>query len=113
MRLDRIEAQYYRAVIEREEFAEHLLENGERLRYGHTCRDVTSTLSQDTLSLFSGIAAGALRETIAHAGSSLAVWQTSATHSVSYCAVELADPVEIQCGDWQISTDVGVLRKTE
>ena len=111
MRLDRIEAQYYRAVIEREEFAEHLLENGERLRYGHTCRDVTSTLSQDTLSLFSGIAAGALRETIAHAGSSLAVWQTSANHSVSYRAVELADPVEIQCGDWQISTDVGVLRK--
>ena len=111
MRLDRIEAQYYRAVIGREEFAEHLLENGERLRYGHTCRDVTSTLSQDSLSLFSGIAAGVLRETIATAGASLAVWQTSANHSVSYRTVDLTDPVEAQCGDWQIRTDQGVLRK--
>ena len=110
-RLDCIEAQYYRSMIAREEFAEHLLENGERLRYGHTCRDATSTLSQDTLSLFSGIAAGALRETIASAGPSLAVWQTSAHHAVSYRAVDLADSVKIQCGDWQISTDVGVLRK--
>ncbi|MXW18464.1 MAG: hypothetical protein F4123_12275 [Gemmatimonadetes bacterium] len=111
MRLDCIEAQYYRAVIEREEFAEHLLENGERLRYGHTCRDVTSTLSQDSLSLFSGIAAGALRKTIAGAESSLAVWQASANHSVKHRAVDLAAPVEIQCGDWQIWTDRGVLRK--
>lgn len=111
MRLDRIEAQYYRAVIEREELAGHLLDSGERLRYGHTCRDVTSTLSQDTLSLFSGIAATALREKIANAGPSLAIWQTSANHSVAYCSVDLAKPVEIHCGDWQISTDEGILRK--
>ena len=61
LRLDHIEAQYYRTVTERKEFHEHLLQKGERLRYGHTCRDVTSQMSQDALSVFAGVAAGALR----------------------------------------------------
>ena len=111
MRLDQIEAQYYRAVIDRKEFAEHLLDNSERLRYGRTCRDVTSTISQDTISLFSGIAAQALKDRIANPGSSLAVWQTSANQSVSYHSVELAEPVEYQCGNWQISIDKCTLQK--
>ena len=111
MRLDQIEAQYYRAVIERKEFARHLLESSEQLRYGRTCRDVTSTLSQDTISLFSGIASRALKGRIANPESSLAVWQISANQSVSYHSIELAEPVGFHCGDWQISTDKRILRK--
>lgn len=111
MRLDQIEAQYYRAVIGRKEFAEHLLDSSERLRYGRTCRDVTSTLPQDMISLFSGIAARALMERIANLESSLAVWQISANQSVSYRSIELVEPVEFHCGDWQINTDKRTLRK--
>lgn len=111
MRLDQIEAQYYRAVIERKEFAEHLLDSSERLRYGLTCRDVTSTLPQDMVSLFSGIAARALKETIANPESSLVVWQISANLSVSYRSIELVESVEVHCGDWQINTDKRTLRK--
>ena len=111
MRLDQIERQYYRAVIERKEFAGHLLDRGEQLRYGRTCRDVTSTLSQDTISLFSGIASRALKERIANPESSLAVWQTSANQSVSYHSIELAEPVGFYSGDWEISTDKDTLRK--
>lgn len=111
MRLDQIEAQYYRAVIERKEFAEHLSDSTEQLRYGRTCRDVTSTLPQDMISLFSGIAARALKDRIANPGSILAVWQISANQSVSYRSVELAEPVEFRCGDWRISTNKYTLQK--
>ena len=111
MRLDQIEAQYYRAIIERKEFAEHLRDSSERLRYGRTCRDVTSTLPQDMVALFSGIAARALKERIANPESSLAVWQISANQSVSYRSIELVEPVEFHCGDWQINTDKRTLRK--
>ena len=111
MRLDHIEAQYYRTVIAREELEEHLLQNGERLRYGRTCRDVTSQMSQDVLSVFTGIAAGALRETTANPESKLVFWQISGDHSVSCLTVELFAPVEIVAGEWRIHTDEGVLRK--
>ena len=111
LRLDHIEAQYYRTVTERKEFHEHLLQKGERLRYGHTCRDVTSQMSQDALSVFAGVAAGALRETIAKPQSKLAFWQISRDHSVSYSTVDLAEPIEIVNGEWRIHTDEGVLRK--
>ena len=111
MRLDHIEAQYYRTVIGRKELEKHLLQNGERLRYGRTCRDVTSQMSQDALSVFAGIAGGALRATIEEPESNLAFWQTSGNHSVSCSTVDLAAPIETVVGEWRIRTDEGVLRK--
>ena len=110
-RLDHIEAQYYRTVIGRKELEKHLLRSGERLRYGCTCRDVTSQMSQDALSVFTGIAAGALRETTANPDSKLAFWRISGNHSVSCSTVDLTAPVEIVVGEWRIHTDEGVLRK--
>ncbi len=111
VRLDCIEAQYYRAVIEREQLAEHLSDEGEQVHYGHSCRDVTSTIPQEMFSLFSGIAAGALRQRIDSVKPSLAVWQSAADHSVSYQEIALAAPVWDQCEDWQISTDEALIQK--
>ena len=111
MRLDHIEAQYYRAIMERKELQRHLLQRGKRLRYGHTCRDVTSQMSQDVLSVFAGIVARAVRETIAKPEPRLAIWQISEDHSVSHSAVDLAEPVEVVCGQWRIHADVAILRK--
>lgn len=111
MRLDHIEAQHYRAIAEREELRRHLLQKGERLRYGHTCRDVTSQMSQDVLSVFAGIAARAMRETMAKPEPKLAIWQISEDHSVSRSAVNLAEAVEAVSGQWRIHADVGILRK--
>ena len=63
------------------------------------------------VSLFSSIAARALKDRIANPGSSLAVCRISASQSVSYRSVELSEPVEFHCGDWQISTDKCTFRK--
>lgn len=111
MRLDHIESQYYRAVIEREDLARHLQSRGERRRYGHGCRDVTRTIPQDLISLFSGIAAREVRETIKCNEPRLAIWRTSAHMSVSYSLVELAEPSEVDCGDWTSCTDKLILKK--
>ena len=111
MRLDQIEAQYYRAVVERKELERHLLQRGERLRYGHTCRDVTSQMSQDVLAVLAGVAASAVRETIVKPEPELAIWQISEDHSVSRLAVDLAEPAECVSGQWRIHADVGILRK--
>ena len=110
-RLDHIEAQYYRAVVERKELQRHLLQKGERLRYGHTCRDVTSQMSQDALSVFAGIAARAVRETIANPEPRLAFWQISDDHSVSYSTIDLAEPVEIVSSEWRIHADERTLQR--
>ena len=112
MRLDCIEAQYYRAVIEREQLAEHLLESGAaaEVRTHMSGRD-QHTVPGHAFRVFRHCRWSAAERRLRTKGSSLAVWQTSANHSVSYRAVELAEPVEIRCGDWQICTDAGVVRK--
>ncbi len=112
-RLDQIEMQYYRAVMTRDPLGEHLLRGGKRLRYAGTCRDVTSALSQDGLAILSGIAARALRETIARPDARLSIWQLSADHTVSRLSVDLAESHETVCGDWRISIDEGVLRRLQ
>ena len=111
LRLDHIEAQYYRAIVERKELQHHLLPRGKRLRYGHTCRDVTSQMSQDVLSVFAGIAARAVRKTIAKPEPTLAIWRLSDDHSVSYSTVDLTEPVEVVSDQWRIHADAGVLRR--
>ncbi|WP_419164457.1 Mov34/MPN/PAD-1 family protein [Candidatus Palauibacter sp.] len=111
LRLDQIEMQYYRAVIARGPLGEHLLRNGKRLRYANTCRDVTSAMSQDRLAILSGIAARALRETVARPEAHLSIWQLSADHTVSRLTVCLAESHETARGDWQISIDEGILRR--
>ena len=112
-RLDQIEMQYYRAVMTRDPLGKHLTQNGKRLRYAGTCRDVTSTLSQDGLAVLSGIAARALRETITRPESRLSIWQLSADHTVSLLSVDLAESRENVCGDWRISIDEAMLRRLQ
>ena len=111
MRLDHIEAQYFRAIMERKDLQRHLLQSGKRLRYGHTCRDVTSQMPQDLLSVFAGIAARAVRETIAKPEPKLGIWRISEDHSVLHSTVDLTEPVVEVSDQWRIHADVGVLRK--
>jgi len=111
MRLDHIEAQYYRALILQKELAGHLQNNDEQMWYGRTCRDVTSFVSQDLISIFSGIASSAIKDTISNTESRLNIWQTTINQSVSYLSIELAEPVEFKFDDWQIISDKQMLSR--
>ena len=107
-RLDQLEMQYYRSVMTRDDLADHLLVDGQRLRYGYTCRDVTSTLSQEALGMLSGVAAMALRETIAQPDARLMVWRTSPDHAISPIHVDPVASDEVVSGDWRIVIDADV-----
>jgi len=111
IRLDHIEPQYYRALIVQKELTGHLQNNNQQMWYGRTCRDVTSFVSQDLISIFSGIASSAIKDTISNTESRLDIWQTTTNQSVSYHSIELAEPVEYKYNEWQIISDKQMLSK--
>lgn len=108
-RLDQLEMQYYRAVLTCHALADHLLVDGQRLRYGQTCRDTTSTIPQETLSMLSGVAAMALRDTINQPDARVTVWQTSRAHTISRLDVSPAALSEALDRSWRVVLDADIL----
>ena len=111
VRLDQIEAQYYRAVTGQPELAEHLRAGAGQWRYGHTCRDVTSRIRQDALSVFAGIAARAIREAIAQRHATSTVWQLASDHSVSCLPIDSEAPIVVDRSGWRVHADKGLLTR--
>lgn len=101
-RLDQLEMQYYGAVAEREQLAGHLLPHGTRIRYAHSCRDVTSTVPQDAVAVLSGVAARALRQAVEDSGSRIRIWQTGQDLSVTTLSIPPRTVSISESEDWTL-----------
>ena len=108
-RLDQLEMEYYRGVVENEELSGHLQMNGERLRYGQSCRDVSSELPQDLAALHSGIGARAYRSL--ESDSSIRLWRAQENMSVNSIRIDARDHHEFDVGKWTVSVSVPIVEE--
>nr|WP_281722672.1 Mov34/MPN/PAD-1 family protein [Nitrosomonas nitrosa] len=111
--LDGLEMQYYRAVVTNAALAGHLSISGGRHRYGQTCRDVTSALAHDRVSLHAAVAARALREAVGNSEATIAIWRCEAN-----CGVRRVDTISSMAirhavGDWVLWTDVTLIDRLQ
>jgi len=104
-RLDALEMQYYREVLNRPELALHVSADDTRLRYAPSCRDVTSRVPQDLMSLQAAIASRALRRAVGEETPSLRIWKAGDDLSVHSVTVPPAQVREYHLGDWILVTD--------
>jgi len=74
-RLDLLEMQYYRCLINEKELNDHYSVDYEGIRYARSCRDITATIPQDNISLFASIANKAIRNTIYNNVGSIDIWR--------------------------------------
>jgi hypothetical protein len=81
IRLDMLEMAYYRGLIHEPCLHGHLRQKSEGLRYGTSCRDLSSTIPQSLIGLHSGICSQVLIAMIEKSQSTLSVWTTN-TQSV-------------------------------
>lgn len=109
LRLDQLEMEYYRGLVENEELSGHLQMNGERLRYGQSCRDVSSELPQDLAALHSGIGARVYRSL--ESDSSVRLWRTHQDMSVNSISINARDHLEFDVGGWTISVSAPVIEE--
>jgi len=109
LRLDQLEMEYYRGLVENEELSGHLQMNGERLRYGQSCRDVSSELPQDLAALHSGIGARAYRSLDSDA--SIRLWRAQEDMSVNSISIDARDHLEFDVREWIVSVSAPVIEK--
>lgn len=109
IRLDDLEMQYYRLTFQKQELEGHLQSRTGRIRYGQSCRDLTSRLSQERAAIASGIAASAVRAAVATEAAVIRVWRMDGADQSVRALLFLPVPVqEVQVGGWRVRFDAEV-----
>jgi len=110
--LDMLEMQYYRACAS-DELAGHLQAPSSRLRYGQSCRDLTSRMPQHSVAVHSGIAAAAVPSVLSKPDARAAVWRSCEDGSVSLVEIPVFEAIRTTIGEWTVLTDVGFVSELQ
>jgi len=103
VRLDHVEMLYYDALAYEEQLLGHLNNSGDQVRYGTSCRDVSSRISQEWVAIHAGIAAAAIRRAAVVPEASARVWRiNSDMNAVSAVEIAVEPFVRQRQGDWEL-----------
>lgn len=110
--LDALEAQYYRALIAHDELKDHLaLPNG-KMRYARSCRDISSTIPQDFVSLHASIASRALHNSFAENHAQIIIWRADdRMENVRQIRIDPSGIHSIKIEKWTIVIDEYLVKK--
>jgi integrative and conjugative element protein (TIGR02256 family) len=111
VRLDWLEFQYYRALINQKDLADHFRQEPGRIRYGQSCRDLTSTVPQHLVAMHSGIAARALQQCLVQDEAVLRIWSSDDSLNVHAHRIEQFPVLKVDIEGWQIRTDEAFVQK--
>lgn len=111
--LDCLEMQYYRQLISRPDlYKNHLGVPNGGVRYGNTCRDVSSRISQDAIATMAGIGSRALRLVVCDQNARITIWRSrDRWFGIDTDDIDVQAVVKINSADWTIVTDKYVQRK--
>lgn len=109
--LDCLEMQYYRQVASHKRLLHHLKSPDGQIRYSQSCRDTTSTVSQDHVALLSAIGSAAVRREFESTSASIQIWQINCD-TLEVKSVPLSpSPVHTQTsGDWTLVWDSALVK---
>jgi hypothetical protein len=110
--LDMLEMQYYRAIANSDDLADHFETPGQSIRYSQSCRDLTSRVPQDKVSLHASLCTNALKQILAEHEGFSGVWTLDPPcYSVSFTQIQSSKLVEEYHDLWRIRTDARFLDK--
>lgn len=112
--LDSLEFQLYREILANPALAAHLTETIGRIRYSGSCRDVTSRVPDDRISILAAIASHAVRQALDHAQSVIRVWKLDpasfqvTSHDVTPRRITATPQL-----NWTVVVDDGLVEKLQ
>jgi hypothetical protein len=110
--LDALEAQYYRAAAFDQQLKGHLEANRGRLRYGRSCRDVTSMMPGHLVTMHAAIASEAVRRALDSDDASIRVWRCDRDSlAVTPIAIGTTTVQQRDMMGWSLALDDGLLAK--
>lgn len=112
VKLDMLEMQYYRGLVQNPDLKSHLERGDEGVRYGRSCRDLSSRIPQDLVALQSAICSRALRRIIEDDEATIVVWSTDLEDvTTQKYALSIGRVTEIEFADWKMIMDSVFLEK--
>ncbi len=112
VRLDHLEMIYYLALAVEDSLDGHLTSDAGPLRYGLSCRDVSSRIPQETVAMFAGIGARAVRHAVVTEEASIRIWRADpASLGVLPVTIEPEAFKVERFGDWEVYVAPSVLRE--
>jgi hypothetical protein len=114
IRLDGLEAQYYRAIINREWGQTHLVGHRGQLAIGAGCRDMSFVMSVGQIRLHASILARQIRALKELPEAQIRIWMYDAeTGTVKVDAVKVDRQLAEVCRKWKVYWDAGVRAKLQ
>lgn len=105
IKLDSLEAQYYRLLYTEGSLNEHLVTENNEIRYSRSCRDISSKIMQEDVSTFSGIGSKAIRNILNEDKGKISIWQMHESGKVDFIDQHPFEVKERKVEDWTICWD--------
>ena len=112
IRLDSLEAQYYRAIITDDWGSGHLTGHKGNLWVGAGCRDISAIISNETILLHAATVAVQVRRLKARPEAQIRVWSADIeTGALKAIEIPVHETVRHVQGDWQVVLDAGIVAR--
>jgi len=110
--LDILEMQYYREILKSDQLRDHLSISGRPIRYGQSCRDLTSRIPQDIVTLHAALSGGAFKKALSQPTAFGGIWTIeSNSQQIAFISIPISPLVKIGDQDWRIRTDQAFITK--
>jgi hypothetical protein len=110
-KLDSLEMQFYKLLLDIPTLSEHYGPPGKKLRYGRSCRDLSAVLSSDGISTFAGISSRALEHSLSQTSASISVWKLNEDSSIELYSTPVPQVHTVSTSGFQIVWNDGVVDK--
>ncbi len=109
--LDYLEMVYYSEIAARPELEKHLSRGEQRLRYGRSCRDLTSTIPEAFVGLHSAVASHAIRDSLTNESASISIWRADEGFEIKKISIPVPAKFEIASREWRVISTESVIAR--
>jgi len=110
-KLDMLEMVYYRAIINNSNLNDHLFNDPNKIRYGYSCRDISSKIPFDLTAQHAAFCSTEIKGIIEDNNPRISVWRTSQDNMVEKIIIPTTCEFRIQYGDWTLVSDKSFMGK--
>jgi len=109
--LDALEMQYYRALLRQPALENHLFDpDTPSVRYGYTCRDLSSEISQDDVLSHAAIGSRAFKQLEDDKGALISIWRLSENGEIQKISVDPEPILTHTIDGWTMIMDMALVR---